>query len=140
MRYIILYILLLQQGFGFDYQLQSTKINDHIECFFGLEEKIYASNGANIINSCFIETTEGYIVIESGPTYSYAQQFYEILQKCISRLNELQRIAFVMKHLDDEDTGDICKELNITTSNYWVIIHRAKLQLRKCLELNWIEN
>ena len=81
MRYIILYILLLQQAFGFDYQLQSTKINDHIECFFGLEEKIYASNGANILNSCFIETTEGYVVIDSGPTYSYAQQVYEILQK-----------------------------------------------------------
>ena len=68
------------------------------------------------------------------------KEFYEILQKCIGRLNELQRIAFVMKHFDDEDTGDICKKLEITTSNYWVIIHRAKLQLRKCLELNWIDN
>lgn len=68
------------------------------------------------------------------------KEFYEVLQKCIGRLNELQRIAFVMKHLDDEDTDDICKELQITTSNYWVIIHRAKLQLRKCLEINWIDN
>ncbi len=68
------------------------------------------------------------------------KEFYEILQKCISRLNELQRITFVMKHLDDADTEDICKELKITTSNYWVIIHRAKLQLRKCLEVTWVNN
>jgi len=67
------------------------------------------------------------------------KEFYEILQNCIGRLKELQRMAFVMKHMDDAETETICKELNITASNYWVIMHRAKLQLRKCLEKNWIK-
>lgn len=67
------------------------------------------------------------------------EEFYKVLQKCLSRLKELQRMAFVMKHLDDTDTEEICKELEITASNYWVIIHRAKLQLRDCLEKNWIK-
>ncbi|MCD4731311.1 MAG: sigma-70 family RNA polymerase sigma factor [Bacteroidales bacterium] len=67
------------------------------------------------------------------------QEFYEILQQCLVRLNDIQRMAFVMKHLDDEDTNDICKELEITSTNYWVIIHRAKLQLRKCMETNWVK-
>lgn len=66
------------------------------------------------------------------------EEFYSILQNCLTKLKEIQRIAFVMKHMEDEDTDEICKELNITASNYWVIIHRAKLQLRKCLEANWI--
>lgn len=66
------------------------------------------------------------------------EEFYGILQKCLKKLNELQRMAFVMKHMDDVDTADICKELEITASNYWVIIHRAKLQLRKCMESQWI--
>jgi RNA polymerase sigma-70 factor (ECF subfamily) len=65
-------------------------------------------------------------------------EFYEVLQRCLRRLKDIQRIAFVMKHLDDADTEEICKELGITASNYWVIIHRAKLQLRNCLEKNWI--
>ena len=65
-------------------------------------------------------------------------EFYKILQKCLSRLKEIQRIAFVMKHLDDAETEEICKELEITASNYWVLIHKAKLQLRDCLEKNWI--
>lgn len=66
-------------------------------------------------------------------------EFYRILQKCLARLKEIQRIAFVMKHLDETETDEICKELNITASNYWVIIHRAKLQLRACLEKYWIK-
>lgn len=67
------------------------------------------------------------------------QEFYETLQQCLIRLNDIQRMAFVMKHMDDEETDDICKELSITATNYWVIIHRAKLQLRKCMETNWIK-
>jgi RNA polymerase sigma-70 factor (ECF subfamily) len=66
------------------------------------------------------------------------EEFYRILKNCLKKLNELHRIAFVMKHLDDVDTSDICKELEITASNYWVIMHRAKLQLRKCMETQWI--
>ena len=65
------------------------------------------------------------------------QEFYQILQECLTRLNEIHRIAFVMKHMDDVNTDEICKELNVTASNYWVIMHRAKLQLRKCMETNW---
>lgn len=67
------------------------------------------------------------------------QEFYETLQQCLVRLNDVQRMAFVMKHLDDEETDEICKELEITSTNYWVIIHRAKLQLRKCMETNWVK-
>jgi RNA polymerase sigma-70 factor (ECF subfamily) len=65
-------------------------------------------------------------------------EFYTILQNCLKKLKELQRMAFVMKHMEDVDTHEICKELQITASNYWVIMHRAKLQLRKCIETHWI--
>jgi len=67
------------------------------------------------------------------------KEFYETLQKCLARLSEIQRMAFVMKNMDDVASEEICKELEITASNYWVIIHRAKLQLRVCLEKHWIK-
>ena len=67
------------------------------------------------------------------------EEFYETLQQCLKRLGDMQRIAFTMKHLEGIETKEICKELDITASNYWVIIHRAKLQLRMCLEKNWIK-
>jgi RNA polymerase sigma-70 factor (ECF subfamily) len=65
------------------------------------------------------------------------KEFYEVLNKCKAMLKEIQNTVFTMKYLDGLESDDICKVLNITTSNYWVLIHRAKLQLRACLEKNW---
>ena len=45
-----------------------------------------------------------------------------------------------MKTIQEIDTEIICKELDISSSNLWVIIHRARMQLRKCLEENWFNN
>jgi RNA polymerase sigma-70 factor (TIGR02943 family) len=65
------------------------------------------------------------------------KEFYSILEKCKSKLKEIQNAVFSMKYLDGVESDEICKELNITPSNYWVLLHRAKLQLRGCLEKNW---
>ncbi len=66
------------------------------------------------------------------------KQFYSILDKCRQKLKDIQQSVFVMKYMEDIEADEICKVLNITSSNYWVLIHRAKLHLRKCLEKNWI--
>lgn len=59
------------------------------------------------------------------------------LNLCIDKLPESQRQLVLLKMVEEEETEKICKELDISSTNYWVIIHRAKLQLRACLELNW---
>ena len=66
-----------------------------------------------------------------------SEQFYDILKGCLTKLPEKTAAAFTMKNMDDLDTEEICKELNITASNYWVMMHRAKLMLRECMEKNW---
>lgn len=63
----------------------------------------------------------------------------EALEKCIDALPEKYAIVFRMKTIEKIETEDLCKELNITSSNLWVIIHRARTQLRRCLELNWFK-
>ena len=65
------------------------------------------------------------------------KEFYVVLNHCKTKLTTLQQLTFTMKYIDEYETGFICKVLQITTSNYWVIIHRCKLQLRQCLEKNW---
>lgn len=78
---------------------------------------------------------------EWGIDYQQAldnKDFYKILDACKRKLQQIQQSVFVMKYMEDMDSADICKALNITSSNYWVLIHRAKLQLRTCLEKNWI--
>lgn len=65
------------------------------------------------------------------------KEFYTVLDKCKNKLTPLQQLTFTMKYIDELETDLICKVLNITASNYWVIIHRSKVQLRNCLEKNW---
>jgi RNA polymerase sigma-70 factor (ECF subfamily) len=66
------------------------------------------------------------------------KEFNRILQKCMEKLPALWLSVFTMKHMDDEATDVICKELKVSPSNFWVIIHRAKLNLRECLQKRWI--
>ena len=61
-----------------------------------------------------------------------------ILAKCMQKLPALWAAVFTMKHIDDQSTDMICAELKVTASNFWVIIHRTKLNLRACLQKHWL--
>jgi RNA polymerase sigma-70 factor (ECF subfamily) len=75
----------------------------------------------------------------AADSYIEQKEFLQILQICLSALPELWSKVFSLKNIDDYSTKEICKELNITSSNQWTIIHRAKLQLRACLEKKWLD-
>lgn len=59
------------------------------------------------------------------------------LESCIDCLPEKYAMVFRMKTIQEFETEEICKELDITPSNLWVMIHRARTQLRRCMEDNW---
>lgn len=61
------------------------------------------------------------------------------LNTCIEKLAQNQKQLIVLKLVEEIEVEKICKEMQITTTNYWVMIHRAKLQLRLCLEKNWFK-
>ena len=56
---------------------------------------------------------------------------------CLDKLKEKQARIFKMKTIDNMDTESICKEFNISPSNLWVIIHRARKDMAACLKENW---
>ncbi len=66
-----------------------------------------------------------------------ADEFNKTLIDCMSKLPNKLSAVFSLKYIDEEETDIICKDLGISSSNYWVMMHRAKLQLRECLEKNW---
>lgn len=66
-----------------------------------------------------------------------SDEFNSILKNCLGKLPEKSSAVFTLKNMEDLDSDEICKELQITPSNYWVLMHRAKLQLRECMEKNW---
>ena len=61
----------------------------------------------------------------------------QILESCLRKLPAMWFSVFSMKHVDGEDTELICKELRVSSSNFWVIMHRAKVSLRACVEKHW---
>ncbi len=66
-------------------------------------------------------------------------EFSKTLNNCFDKLPQKWSAAMQLKFLEDDDSKIICTKLEITTSNFWQIIHRAKLQLRNCLELKWFK-
>jgi len=66
------------------------------------------------------------------------KEFQAILQACMKKLPTLWLSVFTMKHVDEEPSAFICKAMGLSSSNFWVIIHRAKVNLRSCLQKNWI--
>jgi len=67
------------------------------------------------------------------------QEFWQTLDGCLEKLPPRTAQAFVLRELDGTDGAEICKVLNISATNYWVLLHRARMQLRQCLEQNWFD-
>ncbi|WP_298339465.1 sigma-70 family RNA polymerase sigma factor [uncultured Algibacter sp.] len=61
----------------------------------------------------------------------------DAIHNCLSKLPQKQADVFKMKTILNHETEAICNELNITASNLWVIIHRARTAMADCLKANW---
>lgn len=66
-------------------------------------------------------------------------QFLQILQECLDRLPKNLARIFLLREVEETDNEEICKDLQISASNAWVMLYRARMGLRKCLEMNWLE-
>ena len=65
------------------------------------------------------------------------QDFFRVLEVCLAKLPEQTARLFMMREWLELETEEICKELAITPANVWVILYRARMRLRECLDLNW---
>jgi len=65
------------------------------------------------------------------------RQFFEVLEACCDHLPATQGRVFMMREWLELDAEDICKELQISSTNLWVLLHRARLRLRECLQQRW---
>ncbi|MGQ0442167.1 MAG: sigma-70 family RNA polymerase sigma factor [Methylophilaceae bacterium] len=66
------------------------------------------------------------------------KQFLGVLQTCIDKLPSKLAAIFMMRDVHETENEEICKELDISTTNAWVMLYRARMGIRKCLEINWI--
>jgi RNA polymerase sigma-70 factor (ECF subfamily) len=67
------------------------------------------------------------------------QQFFDVLQVCVDRLPPKLGRVFMMREWLEREIDDICRELGITSNNCGVMLYRARMQLRECLDRQWFK-
>ena len=67
------------------------------------------------------------------------KQFFAALEDCLARLPAKTAEAFLLREHLGFETGEICKELGVTSTHCWVLLYRARMALRECLETNWFK-
>jgi len=65
------------------------------------------------------------------------KEFWDIFDQCMDALAPRAREAFARRVIEQEQTQAICKVMEVTTTNLWVILFRARTQMRRCLTLKW---
>lgn len=69
-------------------------------------------------------------VIERG-------EFWNVMKACLSALPDRVANVFTLREMDGLSSEEICDALGLSSSNFWVIMHRARMQLRRCIEIKW---
>lgn len=67
------------------------------------------------------------------------KQFFEVFERCLDKLPGAAGRVFFKREVLGMETDEICKEEGITASNCWVMLHRARLALRECLDRSWFQ-
>lgn len=99
-------------------------------------------------NDALLMTTgewPGHWDAELGPTQWNATpaatleqaEFRRALEDCLNALPERQASAFVLREMEEMSGEEVCQVLEVSSSNLWVLLHRARAQLRLCLERKW---
>jgi RNA polymerase sigma-70 factor (ECF subfamily) len=65
------------------------------------------------------------------------KQFFAVLENCLAALPAKTAQAFMMREHMGYETDEICKEIGVTPTHCWVLLYRARMALRECLEANW---
>lgn len=97
---------------------------------FQFTETLFNANGnwkANGLEDAWVKETH----LLDDPAFN------DVMNACMEDLPPRWRLAVISKYIFDKETLEICQELEISKTNYWQVLHRAKLLLKKCLEVNW---
>ena len=117
----------------------SNKIAEHFR-------KAYKTNSKNTVSiDHFFDNTDSWIADQRPSEWQLNEEgnlldnlsFKKILSDCLDKLPEKWKSSIIMKFVDEKSGEKVCQELELSPTNYWQILHRSKLHLRKCIELNW---
>lgn len=122
-----------------DYYRKKTKEKPTIQ-YLNETEDSFDKNFFNDNNfGRWKETINENYLSNSADTYLKGKEFQQYLTFCLNKLPIRLRTVFMAKYIDDETAENICKENEISSSNYWTMLFRSKTLLRTCLEKKGIK-
>ena len=68
------------------------------------------------------------------------KEFMEVLLRCLEALPENIAGVFMLREFEDSTSKEICARMGISANNLWVMLHRARMRLRRCLEMKWFRS
>lgn len=83
---------------AYEFNLTPQQVTSDVHCFFGEPEVMNTTNNGNMVNTCYIDTNESYVVIDSGSSHAYARSAYNAMQK----LNPLPVALVINSHVHDD--------------------------------------
>ena len=98
MKHLVLLLIAFSVLNAFEYGLVPKKVDESIYCFIGKPEVMNEINNGNMVNSCYVDTGLRWLVIDSGPTYAYAKEAAETMQ----RIKPMALAAVVNTHVHDD--------------------------------------
>lgn len=128
------------------FSILNNKVIDHYRLSAKTTKQTFSiseNSGYELSDGLFNET-ENWKNNDINPIWDQEEElldnpeFNNVMQDCMEDLPQKWKFAVTSKYLTDKNTDEICQELEITVSNYWQIVHRAKLLLKKCLEMKWV--
>ena len=73
-----------------------------------------------------------------NPLKIYEQrEFLDMFFKCLAKLPDRLAKVFMLREMEGLSTEEICNTMQISAANSWVMLYRARVHLRRCLELSW---
>lgn len=104
-----------------------TRYTDPVSSFFSQDRK----------KGHWLESQGVHRTLETVEDQISKEETNQELSECLDKLPEKWKGIVASKYLEEKDSEEICKDFDITSSNLWVIMHRAKLVLRDCLQTKW---
>ena len=98
LKKIVILSLTTACAFAFNYDLKPQKVSENVWCFFGKTQMPLKENGGFMSNSCYIKTTDSYVLIDTGASYAFAKQAYEAMQK----IQKLPVSTIISTHSHDD--------------------------------------
>lgn len=129
------------------FTILNNKIIDHYRKSAKQEIRIDTNESSQMLGVTDSFFDENGKWLESERAYDWGNDFHllddedfrRIMDLCMNDLPGNWKKAVSFKYILEKESQEICQELNISLSNYWQVIHRAKLLLKKCLEINYFK-